>query len=183
MRVCVLHLLGGERHRKRPRTVQVFDIDESSGTLLINDKDHFVSVMLTPECISSLKLEHGTLLILKHTIVRIDDFHMSTTTSSANGRDTSMVSVPLTIQCGSVTHLGASGLDVIGDPIDLNKDQHVREALDKIDFMTLTARLAKGQFPDEYTLPDGGECRESCVATNFTNNNLALRIVRCPVMS
>jgi hypothetical protein len=153
---------GGIAKKIRPRTVQVIKSNDSdNGILTINDKEHYVSVMLTPECLEAVKLAQGDLSSLNHSLVKLEQYHLSTVVWSANGRDFSRtgVSLPFAIQCNELTYLGANDCDVIGEPKDLNKDPRVREAIDKIDFATLTQRLAEGQFPRERMLPDAGACK------------------------
>jgi hypothetical protein len=128
----------------------------------VNDKENYISVMLTEECIENLKEENVELSSLKHCIVKLEKYHISTAIQAAGDRDVSKfshvgVSLPLTIQCSKLTFLGASDCDVIGDPVDLNKDARVRAVLSQIQFWTLAERLASGQFPNETFLPDSSK--------------------------
>ena len=145
----------------KSRVVQVTRANDSVRFFDISDKEVTITVMLTGTCYNNfLNMHQGaTLASLKNSLVKLEDWHVSTVMQSAGNRDVSKfsnlhISFPLSLQCAAFTWLGAHDCNLIGEPRDINRDVLVREILSKHTYSSLTNRLCSRQFPAEVALPD-----------------------------
>ena len=147
----------------RPRAVQVIRTNEQLEFIVINDKEHFVTVFLTAECLRDLREQQGIVRLtdLKNSVIKLENFHFSSTVQSGGNRDVSKfddhhVSCPFALQCSKLVVMGGDDCDVMGNPVDLNKDKSIRTILNTMNLSTMTQRLAIKQFPQQRTLPNAG---------------------------
>ena len=170
LRTTALELVGDNKPRNsksltalRSRTVQVVRVNEEMTFLVVNDKENTVPVMLTKACVERLgglqKLGD-----LRNSVVTLTSYFFSSTIQSGGGRDTNRllqlgVSLPLALQCDMLEVDGAEGCDIMGEPCDLNKDARVQPIISRLQFITMTQRLATRQFPDHNVLPNSGPWR------------------------
>lgn len=143
-----------------PRVVQVIACNTEVGTLTISDKDNFIIVMLTSDCIANINKENS-IANLRHTSITIERYHFSTVIQCVGSRDETKfasqgISFPLTIQCDKLKQLGGYDIEVAGRPIDINKDPEVSGIRDGLTYILMTQRLGARQFPDHKNLPNSG---------------------------
>ena len=146
----------------RTRVVQVISTNADLELIGINDKFNHVTVMLTRECLEDLAEKGIQLSELKNTLVKLETYHFSTTIQCGGHRDErkfvqNHVSLPLALQCSKLSLLGADDCEILGEPVDINRDALVRECFSKLQFITMTQRLAAKQFPEQGVLPNSGQ--------------------------
>jgi hypothetical protein len=144
-----------------PRVVQVIRVIEPLDIIVVNDKENYVTVMLTKDCLDDMASEHLSLKDLNRSIIKMEQYHYSTVTHSCGLRDEKMfpqhmITYPIVLQCSKLASLGANDCEVIGEPRDLNKDPEIMAALGKMQFITMAKRLGTRQFPGQGVLPDAG---------------------------
>jgi hypothetical protein len=98
------------------RVVQIINLNESLGVLIANDKETYISVLLTPDCICNLEEENIKLSALRHGLVKLEKFHFTSVVHALGRRKLEdcrvIASLPLTIQCAKLMFLGANDTDV-----------------------------------------------------------------------
>jgi hypothetical protein len=166
MKKRILALLSGDVRKitpsEGPKVVQVIACNTEVGTLTINDKDNFIIVMLTSDCIADINKENS-ISNLRHTSIKIDRYHFSTVIQCVGSRDETKfasqgISFPLTIQCDKLSVLGGADIEVAGQPVDINKDPDITEIRAGLTYIEMTKRLSEKQFPDRKVLPNSGQC-------------------------
>jgi hypothetical protein len=170
LRTTALELVGegkpskGKNYTRLPsKTVQVIKVNEEMSFLVVNDSENTIPVMLTQKCVQKLRAsgEVDELGDLRYTVVTLEKYFYSSTIQSGGPRDTGRlmklgVSLPLALQCDEITMQGGDGCDIMGEPVDVNKDERVRSVISRLQFITMTQRLATKQFPDYKVLPNYG---------------------------
>ena len=159
----LLSINGKSFPNHRPRAVQVIRTNEQLEFIVINDKENYVTVFLTAECLKDLREQQGIVRLtdLKNSVIKLEKFHFSSTLQSGGNRDVSKfddhhVSHPFALQCSKLVVMGGDDCDVMGNPVDLNKDKNIRKELNTMNLSTMTQRLATKQFPQQKTLPNSG---------------------------
>ena len=166
LRTTALELLsinGKSFPNHRPRAVQVIRTNEQLEFIVINDKENCLTVFLTAECLKDLREQQGIVRLtdLKNSVIKLENFHFSSTVQSGGNRDVSKfddhnVSYPFALQCNKLVVMGGDDCDIMGNPVDLNKDKNIRKELNTMHLSTMTQRLATKQFPQQNTLPNSG---------------------------
>lgn len=166
MKKRVLALLSADSRKiapsEGPRVVQVIACNTEVGTLTISDRDNFIIVMMTSDCIADISKENS-ILNLRHTSIKIERYHFSTVIQCVGSRDETKfvsqgISFPLTIQCDKLSALGGNDIEVAGRPVDINKDPDISTVRDGLTYIEMTERLSTKQFPEQRVLPNAGQC-------------------------
>ena len=114
--------------KRRSKICQVIKVFLSEGILIVNDKKHFISILLTKQCLDNFHLSNNgqNISILQNTIIKLENWHVSTIIQCLGHRKYSELSVlgitlPFTLQCSNISCLGAYDCQTIDTPIDINK--------------------------------------------------------------
>jgi hypothetical protein len=145
----------------RAKVVQVIRGIDDLSVLVVSDKTHSVSVMLTRECMEEFRRLNPlkNLVSLKGNMIKLEKWHFSSLFLSAGARSLSALlehklTRPLVVQTGKISLLGGNGISVIGSPVDINADADVKESyLHQMSHMNMMSLLQR-QFPNEYNFPD-----------------------------
>lgn len=118
------------KHYGKIKAVQVIGYNSTLRCFLISDQQHSIFLYLINHLHTNLTTDHQTLHQLKYSQVQIKQFHVSTVIQAAGDRlpkdfITNRVSFPIALQCSDISYLGAPQLQVIGHPIDINRDEQI----------------------------------------------------------
>lgn len=122
---------GNEKYKNEAKIVQVIKTCDELNYLVINDKDNFVNMYLTSECIHDLSTSEYfinitgefKLSLLKDSLIKLEKYHYSTYINCCGNRDlTKIKSTPIAILCHKIGFINALDCSPIGEPVDLNKD-------------------------------------------------------------
>ena len=99
---------------------------------------------------------------LKHSIIKLEEWHISTLSVSASNRNigsllTQQITIPFVIQCSKLSFIANDYYPIFGGPdgpIDINEDKNIWKLLEKLDFHKLSNYLSINQFPCQTRLPD-----------------------------
>lgn len=143
--------------------MQVIRVYDKINTIVINDKKNYIVVCLTRKACDEYHETYPSLQLLKNSIAKIDDFHVSTLMQNSSCRDIQHMknelglSLPFALQCNKIEFVGNSDLTVIAEPIDIHSESLIKELLSSMIYITLTTKLIANQFPDQRQLPDAGK--------------------------
>lgn len=151
------------------KIVQVIYANASVGTICVSDKSNFITVMLTPDCVTELTKQYSNLSDIRYTFVKLVSYHFTTTFMYAGLGDGAKYhpqenSFPLVMQCAKLDPLGGYDCAVLGNPCDINADEDFKLLYRKMKYVELTAKLGARQFPKQGSLPNAGDC---CSPENF----------------
>jgi hypothetical protein len=142
------------------KTVQVMSCSAPTQSILVSDKENYISVFLTKKVFAQLAEEQLSLPELKYCLITLKAYHFSTTVTAGAGQDfeavTRQCSVPFAMICDKMSLLGGFDLAIMGDPRDINKEARVRAELESLTYLELAKCLSSKQFPKEAGLPDMG---------------------------
>ena len=166
-------------NRHQAKLVQVIDANASVGTIWVSDKSNFISVMLTPDCVTEIMKQYSNLSDLKHSFVKLVTYHFSTPIQSIKFQDETKfrgqnITFPLVIQCGQLDPVGGYGCAVLGNPSDINKDDDFSKLLRGMQHIDLATKLGVRQFPQWGSLPNIGDLS--------SNDFLLICIVHLPLI-
>ena len=146
------------------RTVQVINVYSELNIIVVSDKEIYIAVALTSAALQHLQNQDAfsTLAKLRFSIVKIQDWHVTTVAQCVDARQVQNVVqagvlMPMALQCDSVEFLGGDDCVTFGSPVDINKIQDVRQRLMELNYAVLLRQLAAAQFPNEDSLPNAGE--------------------------
>ena len=113
----------------RPKVVQVIQVFNDMGILIVNDKKNSVAVMLSESCVSDfMEMYMKPISTLVNCLIKLEKWHFSTVIQcQRHDRDIKAMSVncgimlPIAISCSRITTLGAFDCVTIGDPVNINK--------------------------------------------------------------
>ena len=150
------------------KIVQVIDANAPVGTICVSDKSNFITVMLTPDCITELMKQYRNLSDIRHNFVKLVSYHFTSTFMYTGLEDGAKyqpqdISFPLVMQCAKLHPVGGYDCAVLGNPCDINADEDFK-LLRKMQYVELTAKLGARQFPKQGSLPNAGDC---CATENF----------------
>ena len=147
--------------QRRAKVVQVLRSNDSIRCLEVSDKESSIAVMLTEACYKQLfeKDPDFTLSSYRNCVVKLQTWHLSSVIQTAGDRNINQfgnldISFPFALQCSKCSLLGAGDCTRMGEPLDVNRDPAVRQALRCMDYTTLVERLRSRQFVREASLPD-----------------------------
>jgi hypothetical protein len=99
------------RCRNKPVVVQVVSVVAARRMLEVSDQNHTVSVYLTDKCAKSIR---GPLGALKNSIVKLEQWHMSTVAHCAGDQRLEGQGV-IAIQCSSLRAFGCGDILLAGE--------------------------------------------------------------------
>ena len=148
-------------YNRRAKVVQVTKVFENLRIIIVSDKENSIPVMLSKICMEEYCTSnyHRSLSSLKCSLIKLENWHISTTTQSASNRDINSFSAhgithPFSILCSKLMPIGADDCSILGTPTDVNKEKIIKEILFDLPYIEVAARLGKLQFPYEKNLPD-----------------------------
>ena len=133
-----------------PKMVQVVSYNVQLSSLVVSDKEHMIRVFLTKKCMEEVSEQHS-LASLKYSQVKIANFHFSTVLQSAGHFDLALlqsqkVIFPLAIQCAKLTYMGGNDIELIGEPVDVNRDPRIQKILGSLKYHDMVKKLVSRQY-------------------------------------
>ena len=164
IRNTVLSLLDDTKDYVIPRIPRITHISEAFDdikTIIIDDKENKISVMLTKSCWEAFsKMQpNKPLSSFKNSIVKLDVWHVSSAVVLSTDREKSLldkhqISFPFAIQAFHISFLCGNNLVTENNSTDVNRDPLIQERLATMGFESMCKRLCKRQFANKEHLPD-----------------------------
>lgn len=153
----------------KSRIVQVIKTNERLEYITVNDKDVFINVMFTKDCIEGLLTDYElSISDLKDSLITLSNYHISTNSQCIGSRNqdecrsskNSMYSFSdstIVILCEKIVSLGGHNMHTLGKPVNVNTILTVAPYLKKPNTLhDIHKRLAARQFPAYNELPNAG---------------------------
>lgn len=137
------------RHIMGPKIAQVLKVYEPLHCILVSDKINYIQVFLSDALIQKLGSQFKT-QTFKFSSVRLKSFHLTTTHHASADRDFYLArkycSLPFSIYCDDLELMSGPDNHIMGDPRDVNRDEHTMQLIHEIPYEKLCKILAQAQF-------------------------------------